>query len=71
MAHGARTKDNRLHVTISDPPTMPAGDDDQATMQIAQQINNTFEDWISDAPEQWLWPHRRWGKSVVKDNGLE
>ncbi|CAI8373719.1 MAG: Lipid A biosynthesis palmitoleoyltransferase [Alphaproteobacteria bacterium UBA4588] len=71
MAHGVRTKDNRLNVTISDPLTMPAGDDDQATMQIAQQINNTFEDWISAAPEQWLWPHRRWGKSVVKDNGLE
>ena len=45
--------------------------DDTATMLIAKQINETFEDWISAAPEQWLWPHRRWGKSVVKDDELE
>ena len=24
--------------------------------------NQHFEKWILENPEQWLWPHRRWGK---------
>ena len=28
----------------------------------AGQINAEIEGWIRAEPEQWFWPHRRWGK---------
>ena len=30
--------------------------------KVALRINQHFEKWILENPEQWLWPHRRWGK---------
>ncbi len=64
MARGMRTFGHKLSVSISDPLHLPAGDDNETTLKIAKEINQTFEDWISMTPEQWLWPHRRWGKFV-------
>ena len=37
-----------------------ASDDD--IFAVAQQINKLLESWIKERPEQWLWPHRRWGR---------
>ena len=68
MARGMRISGHKLSVSISDPLLLPAGDDNETTLEIAKQINQTFEDWISTTPEQWLWPHRRWGKSVSDSN---
>jgi len=36
--------------------------DTSEVSKIATLINSNFEKWIIENPEQWLWPHRRWGK---------
>lgn len=37
---------------------------DELLLQHATQMNDTLAHLISKHPEQWLWPHRRWGKSL-------
>jgi len=36
------------------------GDDVKDAEAIMQQINDIFENWVREKPEQWLWLHRRW-----------
>jgi lauroyl/myristoyl acyltransferase len=31
---------------------------------LATEINAEIERWIRAAPDQWFWPHRRWGKDL-------
>ena len=40
--------------------------DAEALAAHAEHMNQIFEDWIENAPGQWLWPHRRWGKSLTQ-----
>jgi len=54
----------RFRVTVSPPIALPASDDDSSVLTVATQINETLEGWIRARPEQWFWPHRRWGKDV-------
>lgn len=54
----------RFKVTISPPLDLPARDNDREVLAIATQINAQIEDWIKSAPDQWFWPHRRWGKNI-------
>ena len=28
--------------------------------RLMQESTTKIENWISERPEQWLWPHRRW-----------
>jgi KDO2-lipid IV(A) lauroyltransferase len=37
---------------------------------ILKQINNHLSSWIKENPEQWLWIHRRWSKSLYKKNRI-
>ncbi len=37
------------------------GDDAKDVHAALRAINRTFEDWIRQYPDQWLWLHRRWG----------
>ena len=30
----------------------------------AAEMNDKLSDYIRQTPEQWLWPHRRWGKKI-------
>ena len=36
------------------------GDPDKDVHAMLRAINATYEDWIREHPEQWLWLHRRW-----------
>jgi KDO2-lipid IV(A) lauroyltransferase len=54
----------RFKITISPPIALPASDDEASILAVATSINATLETWIRERPEQWFWPHRRWGKSL-------
>jgi KDO2-lipid IV(A) lauroyltransferase len=54
----------RFRVTISPPITLPDTADDAAVLALATEINHEIESWIRTTPEQWFWPHRRWGKNI-------
>ncbi len=53
-----------FRVTISPPLNMPKNDDDASIIAAATKINAELEGWIKERPEQWFWPHRRWGKNI-------
>ena len=59
-----RISGSRFRVSISPPIALPDADDDASVLAVATEINHTIECWIRDTPEQWFWPHRRWGKDV-------
>ncbi|MAH83191.1 MAG: hypothetical protein CBB68_02360 [Rhodospirillaceae bacterium TMED8] len=47
---------------IIDPPLnfTPSGDRHRDVKSIMTMINVRLEEWIREAPEQWLWVHNRW-----------
>ena len=53
-------KASRFRIEIKElkvPRTANAGDDVRAVTAAMQQ---EFEAWIREAPEQWMWSNRRW-----------
>ena len=41
------------------------GGDRHADMQAAMtRVNQAYEAWIRQRPEQWFWMHRRWVDSI-------
>lgn len=62
-ARAERIKGTKLKVTIYPPMEInPSGDNDKDTFEILKRINEYFESWIRERPEQWLWIHNRWRK---------
>ena len=59
-----RLAGSRFQVSISPPIKLPDQDDDESVLAVASAINHTIEGWIRETPEQWFWPHRRWGKHI-------
>lgn len=53
--------DGRYRLKL-DPPLRlrSTGDKDADIARETQAITTRIEDWIREAPEQWLWMHRRW-----------
>jgi lauroyl/myristoyl acyltransferase len=51
-------------VTISAPINLPADSSDDAVLTVATAINRELASWIAAQPDQWFWPHRRWGKDI-------
>lgn len=60
------TRHKGCHITVElSPPISLAPDAKEANiLAAARQMNTHFEEWIRARPEQWLWPHRRWGKNL-------
>ena len=59
-----RVGGSRFRITISPPIALPAEDDDATVIAVATEINAEIERWIRAAPDQWFWPHRRWGNDL-------
>lgn len=60
-----RTGPGFRHVVRFDPPldATPTGDRDADVLRIMTEINRRLEAALRNAPEQWLWAHRRWKSS--------
>jgi KDO2-lipid IV(A) lauroyltransferase len=57
----------RLRLVVEPPLALPdTGDRGADILALTQAINDVLERWIRDAPESWMWLHRRWPKSVVR-----
>lgn len=64
MARSVRKPDGHFFVEVSKPLSFPTEtDNEKAVYQIMQTINQVYEKWIRENPEQWLWIHRRFDKS--------
>jgi KDO2-lipid IV(A) lauroyltransferase len=53
-------------VKLSAPVQLAKTASDAEILAAAVEMNKNFEAWICANPEQWLWPHRRWGKELRK-----
>jgi KDO2-lipid IV(A) lauroyltransferase len=38
----------------------PSGDREADIRHLTQKLTHLIESWVREAPEQWLWIHRRW-----------
>ncbi len=51
----------RFRVSIERPLAAPAGGDREAAVrELTAALTARVEAWIREAPDQWLWAHRRW-----------
>ncbi len=57
-----RTKGAFFKMIIHEPIMIKKKASEEEIFALAKEINELFESWIKKRPEQWLWPHRRWGK---------
>lgn len=62
FAQTIRLPQCRIVVKISPPHYLPKHASEAQINAEAALMNKQFEIWIRERPEQWLWPHRRWGK---------
>ena len=56
----------QIQVKLSAPVQLAKTASDTEILAAAVEMNKNFEAWIRTNPEQWLWPHRRWGKALRK-----
>ena len=71
MARCIYQSDGHYFVEISKPLELPKNmSRQQAEFEIMNHINQTYEKWVRQNPEQWLWIHRRFDKQVYRDHGI-
>lgn len=59
-----RTKGMRFEYRIRE-IAVPRTEDRSADIQAAtQELHDVFEEWIREAPEQWMWAHRKWASTA-------
>ena len=68
FANTIRHKGCHITVELSPPIHIDPNADEADIQAAATQMNTHFEEWIRARPEQWLWPHRRWGKNLPQEN---
>lgn len=63
--HGERLGVGRYRITVQPPivPTNPDADEEEQAIDMTRQLNEVFEDWIRQKPEQWMCLKRRWPKA--------
>ena len=61
----------RFRLVCEHPMQFPdTGDKQRDQALLTQAVNDRLECWIRQKPESWLWLHRRWPKTVLK-NGVQ
>ena len=71
MARCIYQSDGHYFVEISKPLELPKDlPRDQAELKIMTHINQIYEKWIRQNPEQWLWIHRRFDKKIYREHGI-
>jgi KDO2-lipid IV(A) lauroyltransferase len=57
---------------VYDPPVRwsPSGDREDDVRRLTQILTRHIEGWVRQAPEQWLWIHRRWKTQPVEHAAL-
>lgn len=67
MVKAIRQKDGHYLLSVFPPVPVPIGlPRDEAERQVMTFVNHTYEEWIRENPEQWLWIHRRFEKHLYK-----
>jgi KDO2-lipid IV(A) lauroyltransferase len=63
--HAERVDIGRFRITVQAPiePSDPAAEEEEQAIDMTRQLNEVFEDWIRQAPEQWMCLKRRWPKA--------
>jgi KDO2-lipid IV(A) lauroyltransferase len=58
----ARLLDDGRYRLMLDPPLewTPSGEREADIAALTQRLTTIIEGWVREAPEQWLWLHRRW-----------
>ena len=66
-----RLRGARFRITCY-PPLVPgkSGDRSADTVVLTDRVYRHLEAWIRERPEEWLWLHRRWPKTVYQTHGL-
>jgi len=66
--HGAwveRTQGARFRIHVTPAMEKPSeGTEQERVRELTARVNEELERWIRQAPEQWLWLHRRWPKTL-------
>lgn len=64
-ASAERLRGARIRLTVHPPIAFtPSGDQDTDVLALTTLINEAIERDVRARPEQWLWLHRRWGKTL-------
>jgi KDO2-lipid IV(A) lauroyltransferase len=59
--HAIRQGGARFKIITEAPLALPnSGNRDQDIATLMATVNQTIAHWVEEAPEQWLWVHRRW-----------
>ena len=67
MVKAIQQKDKHYLLTVYPPVPIPVGlPRAEAERQIMISVNQMYEKWIRENPEQWLWIHRRFDKHLYK-----
>jgi KDO2-lipid IV(A) lauroyltransferase len=63
--HAERLGIGRFRITVQAPiePSDPDAEEEEKAIDMTRQLNEVFEDWIRQAPEQWMCLKRRWPKA--------
>lgn len=67
MVKAIQQQDKHYKLTVYPPVPIPVGlPRNEAEKQVMTFVNQTYEKWIRENPDQWLWIHRRFDKHLYK-----